>query len=297
MTYTHAHTVTPSVSFCRRGCRPFFTDRMRAERIDHGIKSSSIYQYPKRDRYKGDDPNRHQSPSHFCSARAIPLVHMIYASRDSRAGRYRFIFTPSPRASLSHSLLFRRDRRRSLLIPPISVPLLLLPPSFLPPRFLARAPLCPETGASIALCHSRFLAPGDRDGTDRKGRPPRTAPHRNSQQFCNDARCMRLGRQTTIYEGRKRRGRLREARKNGTSERRRTCRFLKDLIGRTRMRRDRDTRVLHHVEEHLPFIVVVSLRDYTYTRLNERGRRSQTWREPGTDTPVEQATQILTPYR
>lgn len=146
--HAHTHTVTPSVSFCRRGCRPFFTDRMRAERIDHGIKSSSIYQYPKRDRYKGDDPNRHQSRSHFCSARAIPLVHMIYASRDSRAGRYRFIFTPSPRASLSHSLLFRRDRRRSLLIPPISVPLLLLPPPLAPPSLLP--PSLPRSRTSLS---------------------------------------------------------------------------------------------------------------------------------------------------
>lgn len=181
---------------------------MRAERIDHGIKSSSIYQYPKRDRYKGDDPNRHQSRSHFCSARAIPLVHMIYASRDSRAGRYRFIFTPSPRASLSHSLLFRRDRRRSLLIPPISVPLLLLLPPLLPPSLL------PLLASSLAHLSVPKLGPRslsaildsspraiETERIERAGRPaPRPTGIVSNFVMMRDA-CVSGGRQRYMREG------------------------------------------------------------------------------------------------
>lgn len=73
--------------------------------------------------------------------------------------------------------------RRGLLIPPISGPLFSFFLFFFLSFVFVRAPLS-RNSASIAHCHLRFLAPGDRGETDRKGRRPRC---RNSQQFCNDA--------------------------------------------------------------------------------------------------------------
>lgn len=103
-----------------------FHDRTNERiRIDHGIKNPSRYfsiqnEIDMRERWS---TSRHQSHSHFCSARAIPLMHMIYASRDSRAGKYRFIFTPSSAFLLL--LYVPSQPRRGLLIPPISGSLLL----------------------------------------------------------------------------------------------------------------------------------------------------------------------------
>lgn len=77
------------------------------------------------------------------------------------------------------------------------------------------APLCPKSETSIALCHSRFLAPGDRDETEWKG--PAASPCRGGivSNFVM-MRCMRLGRQTTRYMKGKQRAADCGKRKNGT---------------------------------------------------------------------------------
>lgn len=129
---------------------------------------------------------------------------MMYASRDSRAGRYRFIFTPlfpsSPALlppyvlSLSLSLRGTFDPEEELLILPINDPAPPILSSHLPrPAFLC---LDAEPRSLTAIFDSSLRAI-EAKRIERAGNPvPAT---RIVSKFVM-MRCMRLGRQTTIYE-------------------------------------------------------------------------------------------------
>lgn len=109
-------------------------------------------------------------------------MHMIYASRDSRAGRYRFIFTRHPPPHPDP------PRRRGLLIPSISTVLffllLFLLFSLLRLRRLPASLGLKTVPRSLTAIFDSSLQAIETKRMERAGGGPGC---RNSQQFCNDA--------------------------------------------------------------------------------------------------------------